>query len=144
MNQSSAVLITFWQVWHFPTKFNQVSGEKPYQFAIEPGYGVIYMDLQGSGFDQILEYPFVNFKNTLTMGPRWLSSLELLLSYDVSKISSLTGDDDNSALKAQITWNNIIIADREQGQIIIPEIRFTQNAARGKNFKYTRIDLSTT
>ncbi len=118
--------------------------EKGYKLTVAPAYETIYMSAEDSEYKEILGSPIIALNNTLVMSKDWFTSLNIKFRYDLSKLDSSTGDNDGDALKTKVTYNNIVVMNKEKGRILIPELSLTHNAATGKNLRYIRLDLAVT
>jgi hypothetical protein len=113
-----------------------------FKFDIIPGYEVINMSIDNNIAKNIIGSLFLNFNNLIVMNEKWLTYINAELRKDQSALSTSIGDDDSTALKVKLSWNNAMLRTKEKNHILGNEAALTVNSANGKNYIFQRYDLA--
>lgn len=117
--------------------------ERVFGLEVAPGYESLYLDANDDDErENILQSTMVNSKATFLMRKSWISSYELKLRQDDSKLDFDEAEDDASAFKSQIFTNQTFVLDPIAGKTLGLRAGYTLNSADGDNHKYSRFDLS--
>ncbi len=117
---------------------------KGHKFDIIPGYESTWMSVENNTNKEILNSYLLNILNTVVMNDSWFANFNLESRKDNSELSSSTGLNDSSAIKIKFTWGNLLMLNKEKGQIALINSAYTLNQAQGANTTFNRFDLSGT
>lgn len=115
---------------------------KGYKFDIVPGYESIYMSVEDNQNKEIVSSLILNAANLLVMSNTWFANYNLEMRRDSSKLNSSTGDNDSTAVKVKLIWNNLFFISEDKSKILTAEGDLTLNQAQGRNSIFNRLDLS--
>ncbi|MEQ1876754.1 MAG: hypothetical protein ABL958_08910 [Bdellovibrionia bacterium] len=141
-----------------PYKYKGMLWGKGYKMELTPGYEVLKLDVDSSGAsksffaalpekENYLNSIVLDWTNTRIMSDDWFTSYNLKLRSDTvgsEAGASASGDSDPGAFKVNFVWNNMWFMNKKKTQAWIADVGVTQNAAKGKNLTYSRLDLAGT
>jgi tetratricopeptide (TPR) repeat protein len=116
---------------------------KGHKFDLIPGYETTIMSIEDNKNKVILNSFFVDFNNMLVMRERWYANYNLEIRDDIANLNAAVGDDDSSAYKLKLAFNNLVLVDDARSKMVIANSSYTNNSAKGKNSIYNRVDLGT-
>lgn len=115
---------------------------KGYKLDVIPGYESITMSADGNVSKEIIHSYVLNITNLVVMHERLFSNFNMEVRRDQNEISSLTGDNDSTAVKVKLVYSNLHMIPEKKGSMYTSEADVTFNQAEGKNASYNRLDLS--
>lgn len=113
---------------------------KGYKFDFVPGVETTYMSIENNEWKSIFNSYLAGFQNLFVMDERWYMNVNIDLRQDNFTLASSVGDNDSTALKTKLTWSNINFLE-DKKQLIVSDVSYTLNNARGKNTLFDRFDL---
>jgi tetratricopeptide (TPR) repeat protein len=114
---------------------------KGHKMDIIPGYETTIMSIENNQSKSILNSYILNFQNLLVINETWFTNINLDLRQDNSTLTSSTGDNDATALKAKLSWANINFPFEDKKKLLMTDVGYTINNAKGKNVFFNRLDL---
>ncbi|MGE3973481.1 MAG: tol-pal system YbgF family protein [Bdellovibrionales bacterium] len=138
-----------------PYKYKGMLFQKGFTVTATPGYEVLNLDENRSGAnkDYISTIPEKDLYLTsytgdlatmFVMTQDWFTGLTLKLRSDYSSSKAATGDNDPTAFKYTLTYNNMLFLNTKKNQAVLADIGFTDNRSLGKNLTYNKYDLAAT
>ncbi|MDB2426063.1 cell envelope integrity protein TolA [bacterium] len=128
-----------------PYTMNTTLFGKPNRLTFDFGYDMLYMDTTSSPIPSTsaLNAIFLNTNTYMVVNNNWHSQYNINIQNDDADntSSNAQGDDDPDALKAEIGTNHYYFLDNTKKRAVLSSGGVTLNNAKGKNTKYTRIDL---
>ncbi len=114
---------------------------KGHKLDLIPGYETTIMSIENNVSKAIIQSPLLSVSNLLVMNDSWFNNVTLEMRDDISRLDSLTGDNDSTALKFRLGTTNLVFMNDKKDRILIPEGALTMNQAKGRNASYNRADL---
>lgn len=127
-----------------PYKWKTTLFNKNYSLTITPGLEAIMMNVDGEGArENSNNSTYLTLSNTFFHNEKWVANYDLDIRNDVSNIDA-SASDDQTALKTSIGTTQIFIGELKTGKTYIADLFLINNAAKGDNQKYNRINLGLT
>lgn len=127
-----------------PFKWKTSLFNKSYSLTVTPGFESIMMNVDGEGArENTNNSTYLTLSNTYFHTEKWVANYDLDIRNDISNIESAEVDD-QSALKTSLGTTQILIGDLKSGKTYIGDVFYINNAAKGDNQKYNRINLGLT
>lgn len=127
-----------------PFKWKTTLFNKNYILNVTPGLESILMNADAQGpRENTNNSMYVTLSNTFFHSDTWVANYDLDLRNDASNIDA-AAEDDQSAFKTSIGTTQIFIGDTKAGQTYIADLFLINNAAKGDNQKYNRINMGLT
>lgn len=127
-----------------PFKWKTTLMNKSYSLTLTPGLESIMMNVDGEGArENTNNSTYLTVSNTFFHTEKWVANYDLDIRNDVSNIEADEADD-QTALKTSIGTTQILIGDLKTGKTYIADLFLINNAAKGDNQKYNRINLGLT
>ena len=128
-----------------PYTYKGLLFKKGYRLTAKPGYEVLFMDPTGTGTKtNILSSNILGIDNTLIMSDKWFSTYSLEYRMDDSKTADSVGPADADASKYSLRTAQALFLDKGKKQIVMGNLGYVVNAAKGSNKKYNRTEFGAT
>jgi hypothetical protein len=127
----------------FPYKFKGLALGKPYQMTLSPAIESTNLNSDGSGArERIVDSTVLKNDHTFVMNEDWFSTYSLEFRNDNSKIDTTTTPAENqTATKITLSTNQTFFKNKKKTEATIYDFAIANNAAKGDNQKYQKIDL---
>lgn len=108
---------------------------------IKPGYEGLMSSQEDNAQKIILHSGFLGFDDTMVMNDNLLGTAKLEVRYDASQLRSSVGSLDASAVKTKFVIGGLRFVSADRAKMVIGDLGYTLNAAKGDEMKYNRYDL---
>ncbi|MBX3021671.1 MAG: tetratricopeptide repeat protein [Bdellovibrionales bacterium] len=128
-----------------PYSYKGILFNKGYKGSIKPAYENLVMDSDADGKkSSILNSYIITFDNTFVMDKNWFSTYTLEYRADDTTTADSKDDEDSDANKISLRTVQMSFLDKAKKEVIMGNLGYVINGAKGKNKRYNRIEFGST